>query len=184
MEAGLRACLDENSTVPAASWEGALPTSSRTRKAIPAVRRGGQKFVADPRIVAELATSRARLDGASRSTRRPRVQFGFTNSHPDFTKGGDYMWATRSARPTSSRSAAYAIKRLGLNDRRSYLNTDWGRTSKDIFVRPPRIWRRDRRQSRLHGDEKDFRSTSCAWPSTAKACRGADADGPTTPTPR
>ena len=21
------------------------------------------------------------------------VQFGFTNSHPDFTKGGDYMWS-------------------------------------------------------------------------------------------
>ena len=22
------------------------------------------------------------------------VQFGFTNSHPDFTKGGDYMWSS------------------------------------------------------------------------------------------
>ncbi len=22
------------------------------------------------------------------------MQFGFTNSHPDFTKGGDYMWSS------------------------------------------------------------------------------------------
>ena len=61
------------------------------------------------------------------------VQFGFTNSHPDFTKGGDYMWSNSISQADEQPLLAdYAVKRLGLKRIAVlHLNTDWGRTSKD-----------------------------------------------------
>src|SRR3954453_11510493 len=54
-----------------------------------------QKFVADPAIVAELGdfSSAASMAASPIYQRNKLVQFGFTNSHPDFTKGGEYMWS-------------------------------------------------------------------------------------------
>src|SRR5579875_3935235 len=54
-----------------------------------------QKFVADPSIVAELGdfSSAASMAASPIYQRNKLVQFGFTNSHPDFTKGGDYVWS-------------------------------------------------------------------------------------------
>ena len=54
-----------------------------------------QKFVADPKIVVELGdfSSPASMAASPIYQRGRLVQFGFTNSHPDFTKGGDYMWS-------------------------------------------------------------------------------------------
>src|SRR5216684_8531285 len=96
-----------------------------------------QKFVADPRIVAELGdfSSPASMAASPIYQKAKLVQFGFTNSHPDFTKGGDYMWSNSvSQADEQPLSAAYAIKRLGLKRIAVlHLNTDWGRTSKDIF---------------------------------------------------
>jgi len=97
-----------------------------------------QKFVADPRIVAELGdfSSPASMAASPIYQKAKLVQFGFTNSHPDFTKGGDYMWSNSvSQADEQPLSAAYAIKRLGMKRIAVlHLNTDWGRTSKDIFV--------------------------------------------------
>ena len=64
-----------------------------------------QKFVSNPAIVMELGdfSSPASMAASPIYQRAGLVQFGFTNSHPDFTKGGDFMWSTWSARPTSSR---------------------------------------------------------------------------------
>jgi len=90
------------------------------------------------------------------------VQFGFTNSHPDFTKGGDYMWSNSvSQADEQPLSAAYAVKRLGLKKIAVlHLNTDWGRTSKDIFVKAAKDMGAE--VVAVEGymaDEKDFRST-------------------------
>ena len=98
-----------------------------------------QKFVADPRIVMELGdfSSPASMAASPIYQRGRLVQFGFTNSHPDFTKGGDYMWSNSPSQADEQpRLAAFAVQRLGL--RRPgvlYLNTDWGRASRDVFVK-------------------------------------------------
>src|ERR1700678_4499149 len=98
-----------------------------------------QKFVSDPRVLIELGdfSSAASMAASPIYQRGKLVQFGFTNSHPDFTKGGDYMWSTAlSQAEEQPLLARYATKDLGF--RRIavlYLNTDWGRTSKDIFAR-------------------------------------------------
>jgi len=123
-----------------------------------------QKFVADPRIVAELGdfSSPASMAASPIYQKAKLVQFGFTNSHPDFTKGGDYMWSNSvSQADEQPLSAAYAIKRLGLKRIAVlHLNTDWGRTSKDIFVMAAKDMGAE--VVAVEGymaDEKDFRST-------------------------
>lgn len=101
-----------------------------------------QKFVNDPKIVAELGdfSSPASMAASPIYQRAKLVQFGFTNSHPDFTKGGDYMWSNAvSQADDQPRLAELAIKRLGLKRVAViHLDTDWGRTSKDLFVKAAR----------------------------------------------
>src|SRR6266404_878003 len=123
-----------------------------------------QKFVADPRIVAELGdfASPASMAASPIYQKAGLVQFGFTNSHPDFTRGGDYMWSNSvSQSDEQPLSAAYAVKRLGLKRIAVlHLNTDWGRTSKDIFVKAAKDLGAE--VVAVEGympDEKDFRST-------------------------
>jgi branched-chain amino acid transport system substrate-binding protein len=123
-----------------------------------------QKFVADPRIVAELGdfSSPASMAASPIYQKAGLVQFGFTNSHPDFTKGGDFMWSNSvSQADEQPLSAAYAVKHLGLKRIAVlYLNTDWGRTSKDIFVKATKDMGAE--VVAVEGympDEKDFRST-------------------------
>jgi branched-chain amino acid transport system substrate-binding protein len=123
-----------------------------------------QKFVADPRIVAELGdfSSPASMAASPIYQKAKLVQFGFTNSHPDFTKGGDYMWSNSvSQSDEQPLSAAYAIKRLGLKRIAVlHLNTDWGRTSKDIFVKAAKDMGAEIVDIEGYmADEKDFRST-------------------------
>jgi branched-chain amino acid transport system substrate-binding protein len=123
-----------------------------------------QKFVADKKIVVELGdfASPASMAASPIYQKAKLVQFGFTNSHPDFTKGGDYMWSNSvSQADEQPLSAAYAVKRLGLKRIAVlHLNTDWGRTSKDIFVKAAKEYGAE--VVAVEGyipDEKDFRST-------------------------
>ncbi len=123
-----------------------------------------QKFVADPRIVVELGdfASPASMAASPIYQKAKLVQFGFTNSHPDFTKGGDYMWSNSvSQADEQPLSAAYAVKRLGLKRIAVlHLNTDWGRTSKDIFVKAAKDMGAEIVATEGYmPDEKDFRST-------------------------
>jgi branched-chain amino acid transport system substrate-binding protein len=123
-----------------------------------------QKFVADPKIVAELGdfSSPASMAASPIYQKAKLVQFGFTNSHPDFTKGGDYMWSNSvSQTDEQPLSAAYAVKRLGLKRIAVlHLNTDWGRTSKDIFVKAAKDMGAEIVATEGYlPDEKDFRST-------------------------
>ena len=97
-----------------------------------------QRFVGDARVVVELGDfSSAASMAASPIYQRGRlVQFGFTNSHPDFTKGGDYMWSNAPNQADDMPALAdYAIGKLGFRTLAVvFINGDWGRTSKDIFV--------------------------------------------------
>ena len=74
-----------------------------------------QKFVADPRIVMELGdfSSPASMAASPIYQRAGLVQFGFTNSHPDFTKGGDYMWSNSTTQKDDAPGLAdYTVKDL------------------------------------------------------------------------
>lgn len=97
-----------------------------------------QKFVADSRIIIELGdfSSPASMAASPIYQRAKLVQFGFTNSHPDFTKGGSYMWSNSTNQAEEQPKlydfvAATGLKRPAV----LHLNTDWGRTAKDAFVR-------------------------------------------------
>src|SRR5580692_11126850 len=96
-----------------------------------------QKFVGDPKIVVEVGdfSSTASMAASSIYQRAGLVQFGFTNSHPNSTNGGDYMWSNSvSQADEQPRLAKYAadlgFKRVAV----LFLNTDWGRSSQAIFT--------------------------------------------------
>src|SRR5580692_4658161 len=122
-----------------------------------------QKFVSDPNIVMELGdfSSPASMAASPIYQRAGLVQFGFTNSHPDFTKGGDFIWSNSvSQADEQPRLAKYAadlgFKRLAV----LYLNTDWGRQSQKIFSDAAKGDGLELVASEAYQpDEKDFRST-------------------------
>ena len=123
-----------------------------------------QKFVSNPAIVMELGdfSSPASMAASPIYQRAKLVQFGFTNSHPDFTKGGDYMWSSSLSQadeqPKLAELAAkdLGFKRLGV----LYINTDWGRTSKDLFVKAAEaLGATVTAAEAFLPDEKDFRPT-------------------------
>jgi branched-chain amino acid transport system substrate-binding protein len=97
-----------------------------------------QKFVSDPAIVAELGdlSSTASMAASPIYQRNGLVQFGFTNSHPDFTKGGDHMWSIATTQADDQPDLAQlAVSELGFKKLAVlHLATDWGRVSKDAFV--------------------------------------------------
>jgi branched-chain amino acid transport system substrate-binding protein len=122
-----------------------------------------QKFVSDPKIVIEVGdfSSTASMAASPIYQRAGLVQFGFTNSHPNFTKGGDFIWSNSvSQADEQPRLARYAadlgFKRLAV----LYLNTDWGRQSQKIFTEAAKADGLDVVASEgYQPDEKDFRST-------------------------
>jgi branched-chain amino acid transport system substrate-binding protein len=123
-----------------------------------------QKFVSDPKIVMELGdfSSPASMAASPIYQRAGLVQFGFTNSHPDFTKGGDFMWSTSvSQADEQPLLARYAVSHLGLKRLAIlHLNTDWGRTSRDHFANAAKEFGAEVVISEGYiPDERDFRST-------------------------
>ncbi|MDW8234507.1 MAG: ABC transporter substrate-binding protein [Roseiflexaceae bacterium] len=123
-----------------------------------------QKFVNDPRIVIQLGdfASPASMAASPIYERAGLVQFGFTNSHPDFTKGGEYMWSNAISQEDNAPILAdYAVTDLGLRRLAVlHLNTDWGRVTKDLFVAA--VEERGGEVVAVEGylpEEKDFRST-------------------------
>jgi branched-chain amino acid transport system substrate-binding protein len=123
-----------------------------------------QKFVADPSIVAELGdfSSTTSMAASPIYQRGKLVQMGFTNSHPKFTLGGDYMWSPGlSQAEEQPQLADFAISKLGFKRPAVlHLNTDWGKASKDLFVQAAKA--RGAEVVDTEGylpDERDFRST-------------------------
>lgn len=96
-----------------------------------------QKFVSDPRIVMELGdfSSTASMAASPIYQRAGMVQFGFTNSHPNFTKGGDYMWSNSTTQADAAPALAdYAVTTLGLKRLAVfYITNDWGKSSQELF---------------------------------------------------
>lgn len=95
-----------------------------------------EKFVADTSIIAELGdfASGASMAASSVYQDAKLVQFGFTNSNPKFTDGGDRMWSTSLTQEHYQIGNVDGIladghKKVSL----LYLQSDWGKTSFDIF---------------------------------------------------
>lgn len=104
-------------------------------KQTPAV---AQKFVANSRIIAVLGdfSSGSSMAASPIYQRAGIVQLGITNSHPDFTKTGDYIWSnSASQKDEAPYLATVAVKDLGKQKLAVlYQNTDWGKSSTELFT--------------------------------------------------
>lgn len=135
-----------------------------------------QKFVADPRIIVELGdfSSTASMAASQIYQRGGLVQFGFTNSHPDFTyAGGDYTWSTSVTQDQASPALAdLAVKTLGLERLAVFqINNDWGKSTIDLFAKRVKELGGEIVATQAYLDsEKDFRSA-------ITSVRGAHPDG-------
>ncbi|MBA3873678.1 MAG: ABC transporter substrate-binding protein [Anaerolineae bacterium] len=126
-----------------------------------------QKFVDDDKIVVELGdfSSTASMAASQIYTRGGLVQFGFTNSHPDFTKASDYTWSTSVTQDQATPALAdFAVTTLGLKKIAIFqIQNDYGKATIDIL---------NKRIAEIGGtvvatqaylpDEKDFKSAITA----------------------
>jgi len=113
-----------------------------------------KKFVDDPEIIAELGdfSSPASMGRVGRLPRDAGlVQFGFTNSHPDFTKGGDHLWSPSLTQETLAETPNVGFVREERQEggRFSTSRTDWGKSSFEHLRR--------RRQAAGHRDQLQLR---------------------------
>jgi branched-chain amino acid transport system substrate-binding protein len=110
------------------AWED---TQSDPKQSVPVA----QKFVDDPTIVAELGdfSSPSSMAASPIYERAHLVQYGYTNSSPDFTRGGDYMWSPSVSQSTSEIQQTDAVARYGSNVAVLYLDTSWGQATYGIF---------------------------------------------------
>ncbi len=126
-----------------------------------------QKFVDDDRIVIELGdfSSTASMAASQIYTRGGLVQFGFTNSHPDFTKGSDYTWSTSVTQDQASPALAdFAVTKLGLKKLAVFqIQNDWGKSTIESFSKHVTELGAEVVASQAYlPDEKDFRSAITA----------------------
>lgn len=108
-------------------------TQSDPKQSVPVA----QKFVEDSRMLAELGdfSSPSSMAASPIYERAKMVQFGFTNSHPDFTKGGEFMFSiVLTQEQDASFLAQTAFDGLGKSQAVLYQNTDWGKTTQQIYV--------------------------------------------------
>ena len=108
-------------------------TQSTPQQSVPVA----QKFVGDPTILAELGdfASPASMAASPIYERAGMVQFGFTNSHPDFTKGGAYMFSTSlSQEQDAAFLAKTAFENFGGRQAILYRNTDWGAVTQELYT--------------------------------------------------
>jgi branched-chain amino acid transport system substrate-binding protein len=94
-----------------------------------------QKFVDDPSIIAELGdfSSPASMAASSVYQDAGLVQYGFTNSHPDFTKGGDHLWSPSLTQATLEAANAGFVAKYAKNIAVVYQETDWGKSAFALF---------------------------------------------------
>jgi branched-chain amino acid transport system substrate-binding protein len=95
-----------------------------------------QKFVDDSTIIAELGdfSSPASMAASSVYQDAGLVQFGFTNSHPDFTKGGDHLWSPSLTQETLQNANVGFVAQSAKKVAVLYQQTDWGKSAFDIFA--------------------------------------------------
>ena len=122
-----------------------------------------EKFVNDKSIVAEIGdfASPASMAASPIYERAGLVQYGFTNSHPDFTKGGNFMFSTAPNQADDAPFLAeYAVKELGKKKLvLLHQNTDWGKTTADLFeARAKELGAQIVYRDAYLPDEKDFKT--------------------------
>ncbi|GAA1278960.1 ABC transporter substrate-binding protein [Pseudonocardia aurantiaca] len=94
-----------------------------------------QKFVDDSSIIAELGdfSSPASMAASSVYQDAGLVQYGFTNSHPDFTKGGDHIWSPSLTQETLQSANAGFVAKYAKKIAVVYQETDWGKSAFSLF---------------------------------------------------
>lgn len=95
-----------------------------------------QKFVADKDVIAELGdfSSNASIAASPIYTAAKLVQFGFTNSNPDFTlKGSEYQWSTSLTQDFFQDWNAQTVKKHADKVSVLYQETDWGKGAFGFF---------------------------------------------------
>lgn len=94
-----------------------------------------QKFVADSSIIAELGdfSSGASMAATPVYQQAKLVQFGFTNSNPAFTAGGDRAWTTSLTQDNYQEHYVKLLAKYGKKVAVFYQQTDWGKTSFELF---------------------------------------------------
>ncbi|GAA2437880.1 ABC transporter substrate-binding protein [Actinomadura vinacea] len=109
-----------------------------------------QKFASDDRIVAELGdfASPASMAASSIYERAKLTQFGITDSHPDFTKGGEYVWSNAQSQNDAAKSQADLAHKHGKRHAVVYLDTDWGAT----------VWKIYEKSAKANGDTITYSS--------------------------
>src|SRR5688500_6285742 len=122
-----------------------------------------EKFVNDKRIVAEIGdfSSPASMAASPIYERAGLVQFGFTNSHPDFTKGGNYMFSTAPNQTADAPFLAnFAVNEIGKKKLvLLHQNTDWGKTTADLFeAKAKELGAQIVYRDAYLPDEKDFKT--------------------------
>ncbi len=122
-----------------------------------------QKFANDSTILAELGdfASPASMAASAIYERAKLVQFGFTNSHPKFTLGGDFMFSTSATQSISSVDmATQAVNKLnGRKQAVLYLDTDWGHVTEGIYANAVKSLGAEIVVAKSYlSTEKDFRS--------------------------
>lgn len=108
-------------------------TQSDPKQSVPVA----QKFVNDSSLLAELGdfSSPSSMAASPIYERAKMVQFGFTNSHPDFTKGGEYMFSiVLTQQQDASFLAQTGFNSLGKKQAVLYQNTDWGKVTSQIYM--------------------------------------------------
>jgi len=96
-----------------------------------------QKFIADPKVL--LATgdfsSTSSMAASPLYQRAGLVQFGFNNSNPKFTDGGDFIWSNSPSQSNEAPAHAAYVAAVGLKKVALFqLNTDWGKVTGDLTV--------------------------------------------------
>lgn len=94
-----------------------------------------QKFVSDEDVVAVMGdfSSATSMVASPVYQRSGLLQMGITNSHPDFTATGDWIFSPSITQETEGRVMADGAKELGDKAAVFYLNTDWGKAAFGVF---------------------------------------------------
>jgi branched-chain amino acid transport system substrate-binding protein len=118
-----------------------------------------QQFVDDPSVLIELGdfSSAASIAASPVYERAGLVQFGFTNSDPKFTAGGNYMFSTATSVRQDASIIAHRSSRLGRRHAVLFQDTVWGKSASGAYVEAARSLGVDvvATQSYL-ADAKDF----------------------------
>jgi len=95
-----------------------------------------QQFADDPSILVELGdfSSAASIAASPVYERAGLVQFGFTNSDPKFTAGGEYMFSTATSVRADARIIAKRAARIGRRHAVVFQDTVWGKSASSAYA--------------------------------------------------